>query len=239
MRLDGYSVILCGASGGLGSAIARELAQDGARLTLADRDEKSLSALRESLARPDEHAIVAVGDLTQPAEAERTAHAALAHASRIDALVNTVGAFRMGPAADAAKDWDFLMRVNALAVLTTSAAVLPAMRAQGFGRVVHVAAGAGLKGGADMSVYSASKAAVMRIVESVAAETRGEGITANCVLPGTIDTPQNRAAMPDADTSSWVAPRDIARAIALILSEDAGAVTGAAIPVDLPSRARR
>ena len=82
-----------------------------------------------------------------------------------------------------------------------------------------------------MSVYSAAKAAVMRITESLAEELSADGVTANCILPGTIDTPQNRAAMPDADMSRWVPPSDIARVIAFLISDAAGAVTGAAIPV--------
>ena len=82
-----------------------------------------------------------------------------------------------------------------------------------------------------MAVYSAAKSAVMRIAESLAEEHRADGIAVNCLLPGTIDTPQNRAAMPDADASAWVKPAAIARVVAMLLSPDAGAITGAAIPV--------
>ena len=139
-------------------------------------------------------------------------------------LVNTVGGFRMNRATDnALADWDFLMDINARAALVVSAAVLPPMVARKSGRLIHIAAGAGLRGGAGMAVYSAAKSAVMRIAESLAEEHRADGISVNCLLPGTIDTPQNRAAMPDADA--------IARVVAMLLSPDAGAITGAAIPV--------
>ena len=110
-------------------------------------------------------------------------------------------------AADALSGFDTLLSLNAKATLVTSAAVLPAMIARKRGRIVHIAAAAGKRGTAGLAAYSASKAAVMRIVESIAAEHRADGITANSILPGTIDTPQNRAAMPDADFSTGSARR--------------------------------
>ena len=160
------------------------------------------------------------------------AAATLERFSRIDSLVNTIGGFRMAPVGpDALKDGDFLMDVNGRAALATTAAVLPPMAVRKYGRIVHIAAGAGPRGGPGLAVYAAAKAAVMRITESLAVEHRAHGIVANCILPGTIDTPQNRAAMPDADANAWVMPANIASVIALLVSKEAGAITGAAIPV--------
>ena len=99
------------------------------------------------------------------------------------------------------------------------------------GRIVSVAAGAALKAPAQLAAYAAAKAGVIKLTESVADELKGMGITANAVLPGTIDTPQNRAAMPDADVTKWVTPDEVAAVLAFLVSEDAGGVTGAAIPV--------
>jgi NAD(P)-dependent dehydrogenase (short-subunit alcohol dehydrogenase family) len=97
--------------------------------------------------------------------------------------------------------------------------------------IVNVAARAALAGGAGAAAYSASKSAVVRLTESLAAELREANIRVNCVLPGTIDTPQNRRAMPDADFSRWVAPEAIADVIFFLTSADARAVTGAVVPV--------
>lgn len=224
-------VIVTGAGGNLGAAVAAELNRQGANLVCVDHAAKPLEALAKTLSSTTGLLTLAGLDLTKLEDAQKMAAAALDKFGRIDALVNTVGGFRMAPAINALDDWDFLMNINARAALATSAAVAPAMKERGFGRIVHIAAGAGNKGGAEMSVYSAAKASVMRITESLAEELTAHGIAVNCIMPGTIDTPQNRAAMPDADTSRWVPPSDIAKVIAFLISNDAGAVTGAAIPV--------
>ena len=231
MAMDNRVVIVTGAGGNLGAAVATELNRQGASLVCVDYAAKALEALEKSLSPAAGLLTLSGLDLTKLEDAQKMVAAALDKFGRVDALVNTVGGFRMAPAVDALKDWDFLMNINARAALATSAAVAPAMRERKFGRIVHIAAGAGNRGGAEMSVYSAAKAAVMRITESLAEELSADGVTANCILPGTIDTPQNRAAMPDADTSRWVPPSDIAKVIAFLISDMAGAVTGAAIPV--------
>ena len=232
MPMNGQCVIITGAAGNLGAAVATELAARGANIALVDRAEPALAALVKTLPDAGRALILAGIDLTKKADAERMAAAARERFGRVDGLVNTVGGFRMGRVVDdAPANWDFLMDINARAALVASAAVLPGMVKQHSGRIIHIAAGAGLKGGAGMGPYSAAKSAVLRIAESLAEEHRADRITVNCILPGTIDTPQNRAAMPGADTSAWVKPADIARTIAALLSPDAGAITGAAIPV--------
>ena len=231
MTVQERVVIVTGAGGNLGAAVAAELNRQGASLVCVDYAAKALEALEKSLSPASGLLTLSGLDLTKLEDAQKMVAAALDKFGRVDALVNTVGGFRMAPVVDALDDWDFLMNINARAALATSAAVAPVMKQRGFGRIVHIAAGAGNKGGAEMSVYSAAKAAVMRIAESLAEELSGDGVTVNCILPGTIDTPQNRAAMPDADTSRWVPPSDIAKVIAFLISDAAGAVTGAAIPV--------
>jgi NAD(P)-dependent dehydrogenase (short-subunit alcohol dehydrogenase family) len=149
---------------------------------------------------------------------------------RVDALVNTVGGFKMGPVDQSGIDqWDALMSLNARTAYAISAAVLPGMQQRQYGRIVHIAAAPGLKAGGRQAAYAASKAAVIRLTEAIAAENRPHRITANCILPGTINTPQNREAMPDADTAGWVPPTAIAKLISFLVSEQASAVTGAAI----------
>jgi NAD(P)-dependent dehydrogenase (short-subunit alcohol dehydrogenase family) len=123
-----------------------------------------------------------------------------------------------------------MMLLNAKIALITNAAVLPAMQAAGYGRIVHIAAQPGIKATSGQAAYAASKAAVIRLVETIAAEHRADRITANCILPGTIDTPPNRASMPNAKPDIWIAPQSIAEVIAFLVSPAGAVVTGGAIP---------
>jgi NAD(P)-dependent dehydrogenase (short-subunit alcohol dehydrogenase family) len=124
-----------------------------------------------------------------------------------------------------------MLNLNARTALVLSRAVVPHLLEQGSGKIVHVAARAALKGGANSAAYSVSKSAIMRLVESMAAELRHKNINVNCVLPGTIDTPQNRQDMPNADHSRWVPPEAIADVMLFLASDAARAVHGAAVPV--------
>ncbi|MDZ4760757.1 MAG: SDR family NAD(P)-dependent oxidoreductase [Alphaproteobacteria bacterium] len=223
--------IVTGAGGNLGAAISRELASRGAKLVLVDQGANALARIEATLGDAE---LLLLGDvdLRKPEDTIRVVSEAVARFGRVDALANTVGTFQMGRIEEnAAEQWQMLMDLNALTALLISKAALKAMSTRSYGRILHVAAGAGLKGGAGMSAYSASKAALMRVCEALSEEARALGVTANCILPNTIDTPQNREAMPDADTSSWVKPAAIAKVAAFLLSTDAGSVTGAAVPV--------
>jgi NAD(P)-dependent dehydrogenase (short-subunit alcohol dehydrogenase family) len=110
-------------------------------------------------------------------------------------------------------------------------AVVPGMVERGRGSIVNVGAMAALKGQAKMSAYVASKSVVLRLTESLSAEVRDRGVNVNAVLPSIIDTPANRAAMPDADFSRWVSPDDLANVICFLASDAARAVHGALVPV--------
>ncbi len=126
--------------------------------------------------------------------------------------------------------WEKFMSMNAKTAYCISAAVLKPMQEAGYGRIVHISAAPGQKAGARQAAYAASKSAVLRLTEAIAAENRKHGISANCILPGTIDTPQNREAMPDAKTDTWVKPESIARLIAFLMTPEGGVTTGGAIP---------
>jgi NAD(P)-dependent dehydrogenase (short-subunit alcohol dehydrogenase family) len=127
--------------------------------------------------------------------------------------------------------WDSMLRMNVLTTAAAFRAVLPHLRKAGRGSLVAIGAMAALGAPAEMAAYAAAKSAVLRLVESTAAELKPTGIRANAVLPGTIDTPQNRAAMPDADAARWVTPAQVAAAMGFLLSDDAAGVTGALLPV--------
>ena len=128
--------------------------------------------------------------------------------------------------------WDFLMNLNTRSIINTAAVVVPTMLDQRRGKIINVAARAATQGLASMGLYTASKAAVMRLTEAMASELRDENINVNCIMPGTIDTARNRQDMPDADHSRWVPPAHLANVVGFLASEAAVAVHGAAIPVD-------
>src|SRR4029077_15221213 len=141
-------------------------------------------------------------------------------------LCNIAGGFRMGsPVHETTdKDWDFMFNVNARTVLNMSRAVVPVMLKAGGGKIVNIGAFAAQKGAAQMGAYVASKSAVIRLTETMAAELREKNINVNCVLPTIIDTPENRKAMPDADPAKWVAPADLANVIVFLSSPAAKAI---------------
>jgi NAD(P)-dependent dehydrogenase (short-subunit alcohol dehydrogenase family) len=148
-------------------------------------------------------------------------------------LCNLAGGFQMGDKVHelTADTWSFMMELNAGSVLRMTHAVVPHMLKAGGGKIVNIGAYSALSGKAEMSAYIASKSAVIRLTESMAAELRGHNINVNCVLPSIIDTPQNRAAMPKADPSKWVAPAALADVLMFLCSPAARAIHGAAIPV--------
>lgn len=172
-------------------------------------------------------------DLTQQAAVQGMVVRALERYGRIEVLVNTVGGYRGGtPAHETSlQDWEYMLDLNARTALIISQAVVPVMLNQGYGKIVHFGSRAALQGSARAAAYSASKSAVVRLTESLAAAVKRQGVNVNCVLPGTIDTPQNREEMPNADQSRWVAPEALADVILFLTSDAARAIHGAAVPV--------
>jgi NAD(P)-dependent dehydrogenase (short-subunit alcohol dehydrogenase family) len=231
--LSGQVVLITGATGNLGATVARACAVAGARLMLCERSGDQLARQFPELAASDEHLLATGIDLADEASVARLVAAGMERSGRIDALVNTVGAWRGGRSVDEDEwaTWDFLWRVNVQSAWNVSHVVGREMRRQRRGRIVHVASADAWRADAGFSAYAASKAAVLRLTESLAAELNPHGITANAIVPATIDTPQNRAAMPDADHGAWVTPEAIAEVILFLLSDAARAVNGAAIPV--------
>ena len=147
------------------------------------------------------------------------------------ALINIAGGFSFGMLADSdLDDWDRLYRMNLKTAVVACKAALPGLMASGDGRIVNVGASAALRAGAGMGAYAASKAGVAKLTESLAEELRGR-VRVNAILPTIIDTPANRASMPDADFNAWTKPEDIAAAIMLLLESDARTITGACVPV--------
>ncbi len=225
--------LVTGAAGNLGCAVVREFERAGARTVLVDRDAVRLGEMfpdRKASPRP----LLAEGvDLTADGSLDGVVAQAVELFGRIDILVNAVGGFRAGASVrdTPPETWEFLLGLNLRSSLTAARAVIPVMLAQRSGKIVMVAARAALAGAAEMAAYSASKAAVLRLTESLAAELKSSGINVNCVVPGTLDTPQNRRDRPDADHSRWVAPEAVADVILFLASDTARGVHGAAVPV--------
>ena len=230
MIFQNRTVLVTGAAGNLGRAVADAFAENGANLVLVDlkRDR-----LEHAFGAGGDRMIFAPADLLDPSSVADAVDMAVRRTGRIDVLCNIAGGFRMGKAVHETSDetWDFLFDLNTRSLLHTVRAVVPHLLTAGGGKIVNVGAFAAQNGIAGMGAYCASKSAVLRLTEAMAAELREKNINVNCVLPTIIDTPENRSAMPDADPARWVSPTDLASVILFLSSNGARAVHGAALPV--------
>jgi len=231
MDMKGRVVVVTGAFGVLGSTVARAFVRLGANVALLDLAQDPPSALQAEFASG--HLLIGGVDL---GDVESTRRAMLAAAMRLggmDVLVNVAGGFQWQTLADGdVETWDQLYRMNLRTAVVSCKQALPMLLERGRGCIVNIGAGAAAaRAGAGIGAYTASKAGVQKLTESLADELKDRGITVNAILPGTIDTPRNRSDMPDADFSRWVSPEAIADVVLFLASDGAQAVTGAAIPV--------
>lgn len=225
MSLSGKTIAVTGAFGFLGSAVVQRLLAQGATVVAIDvaaapRDPASLGAAHV-------HGGVDLGD----GAAANAAFDAIARAhGGLHGLVNIAGGFAWEKVQGGAlATWDKLYQMNLRTAVAATQAALPHL--PDGGRIVNIGANGAVKAGAGMGAYAASKAGVMRLTEALAEELKDRGITVNALLPSIIDTPANRADMPDADFGRWVQPAQLAATIAFLLSDEAAAITGALIPV--------
>jgi NAD(P)-dependent dehydrogenase (short-subunit alcohol dehydrogenase family) len=231
--LNDKIVIVTGAAGNLGQAVARAFQAAGSRLVLVDRRSDRLPALFPELIDSKDHMLVNDVDATESTAVEAMVADTAKRFGRIDVLVNTVGGYLAGTRVHetSLESWDGSLNLNARTAFIVSRAVIPVMLEQQSGRIIHVAARTGLAGSSRQLVHSVAKGAVIRLTETLSEELKRSGINVNCVLPGTIDTPQNRASMPKAKFDRWVKPEAIADVFTFLASDAARAITGAAIPV--------
>jgi len=221
-------IAITGAFGVLGTAVARKFAPTGARLGLIEHGAVPAWAQQEFAS----HVLLGEVDLSQPAAAVTAMDALAARAGGLDVLVNVAGGFRWQQLGDGdLAVWEEMFAMNLKTAVCACKAALPHLIARGAGRIINIGGGTAARAAAGMGAYTASKAGVERLTESLAAELRDRNITVNTILPGTIDTPRNRADMPKADFTRWVAPEAIADVIAFLASDGARAVHGAAIRV--------
>lgn len=221
MTLDVRRVLVTGANGALGRAVITQARAAGAETIgvdiALDADLATLPGVWRELDLTDTTAVIA----------------AFADFGEFDALCNVAGGFTMGTSAYAATDeeWNAMFRMNVDTMRNAVRASVPMMIRRGRGSIINVGAHAAREGLPNMSAYCAAKSTVMRLTESLAGELRGHGINVNAVLPSILDTPRNRAEMPDADYSLWVRPLDLASVILFLCSDAARAVHGALVPV--------
>lgn len=216
-------VVVTGANGQLGRSVVAELARQGAKVAMLDL---------ATGPTPPGCASWQV-DLTSLPGMRDVLDAVSRHFGHIDALVNVAGGFRWQTLAGSEDlaEWERMFRTNLMTCATASKAILDHLRHNGSGRIVNIGAAAANKAASGMGAYAASKAGVARLTEALADELKTANVTVNAVLPSIIDTPQNRADMPDADFARWVQPIEIAAVVAFLLSDASSAVTGALIPI--------
>lgn len=200
------TVLITGATGGLGTVVTKKFRDLGYRVL--------------SVARHGEIA----ADLTTLEGVRQAVEAA----GEVSVLLHLLGGFQAGSSEAA---WDRMIELNLRPAARLITALLPSMQGAGWGRIVAVGSLAGELRPAGLEAYVATKAAVHALIQSVAARIKGTGVTANAILPSTIDTEATRAAMPNADRSAWVKPAEIAAALAYLCSEEAAAINGALIPM--------
>jgi len=226
-------VVITGAAGNLGSAVVHAFEAQGASLALLDRKEGRLQEIFPTISGLRKHLLIGGIDMTSKESVDDAMSKAVAHHGHVDVLVNTVGGYRAGTLVHETpvETLEFLMDLNARTTLLSCQAAVPHMLNTGYGKIINIGARQGMKGLAKAGMYAMSKSAVLRLTEGLSAELKREGINVNAVLPGTIDTPANRKAMPDADHSRWVTPQAISEVILFLASDSASAVHGALIPV--------
>ena len=225
-------VVITGAAGALGRAVVQHFLEQGARLALVDHRADRLAEVFPGLDN-SQHLLLA-GDVTSAADMSELASQALKAFGRIDALVHIAGGFEMGEATHALTraSWDRMMNLNAWSFVAVTQAVLPSMIEHGAGRIVAVTAKVAARGLPAMAAYIASKSALQRLVEAMAAEAAPHGVAINSVAPSVLDTPANRQAMPDANPASWVSTAVAAQTIGFLASPAAAALHGQHLTLD-------
>jgi NAD(P)-dependent dehydrogenase (short-subunit alcohol dehydrogenase family) len=233
LDLTNRVALITGATGNLGTATAHAFKDSQAKLALVSRSMDRLKAEFPDLTQDESVYLSDPTDLTKPADVEKTVSKVLSHYGQIDILLNLAGGYRGGkPVHRTPLDtYQFLQDINVRTLLIMCQNVIPHMLERGAGTIINIGASVALRSAGQMGAYAASKSAVVRLTESMAAELKSRGVRVNCVLPGTIDTPENRKMMPDADYSRWVSPVAIADVLLFLASDASRAINGSTIPV--------
>lgn len=219
------SVIVTGGFGVLGQAVAQAFAARGDKVSRIDFAGAAPAQLAGALD-------IGGVDLTDAGATQAALDRVTAAHGGIDVLANIAGGFTWETLEDGnLESWARMQAMNLMTAATITKLALPELSKSSAGRIINMGAGGAVKAGMGMGAYAASKSGVHRMTEALAEELAGTGVTVNAILPSIIDTPTNRADMPDADVSQWVSPDAIADVIMFLASDGARGVTGALIPV--------
>lgn len=224
-------IVVAGAAGNLGRAVVNAFIDAGGTVCALDHRQGRLVELKKNY--QDKVLLFENVDITDREGMIRLAEKIHMEAGKVDVVVNTVGGFTSGDRVDelSPETWQKMMDVNVHSLLNIAAAFVPEMIGRGKGKMITIGSRSALNGSARTGAYAAAKASVLRLTESMAEELKPSNIRVNCVLPGTIDTPENRKAMPNADRSEWVTPDQVAGVIRFLASPAADGINGAAVPV--------
>ena len=221
MELKGKVVLITGGAGALGQTVVPSFVSAGASVFLGDLNPVQQSRVTSLKA-----------DFTDQTQVRGLVNDVIQSAGRLDALINLVGGFATGRVVETNVSlWQRMMAMNLTSAFLLSYAVLPSMLERRQGRIVHIAARAGLEPFPGAAAYVVSKAGLIALIRTLSTELNGSGVTVNGVLPSTIDTPANRKAMPTADPAKWARPESIAQALTFLASDAASQINGAFIPV--------
>lgn len=222
--------IITGGFGFLGWEVAKAAVQAGYNVALIDLNTAPL--VGESAGVGEDVLFLGNVDISDPEMSKEAAFKVNNYFGRIDVLINIAGGFSWETVEDGSPDsWNRLHKINVMTCLNMTRACLPFIKKHSSGRILNIGAATALKSEAGMGPYAASKSGVHRLTQSLAAELKETNITVNAVLPSIIDTLLNRRAMPDADFSSWVKPRELADILLFLASEKSQPITGALLPV--------
>ncbi len=237
MRFSDKLVLVAGGTGGLGRAVSLAFLKEGAKVIVTYWVQNEFDALKSEAglnmnatgSSIEGHHV----DVTDETAVRQLLERILAVHGHLDALVNTVGGYAGGINLWdlETKVFDQMLALNLRSGYALSRAAIPSMLKQKRGAIVNIAAKAAFDHGAGAAAYSASKAAALALMDSLAAEVKGTGVRVNSVLPSIIDTEANRKAMPNADFTKWPKPEEIARVILFLCSDDAKVIHGAGVPV--------
>lgn len=224
-QFDDQVILITGASGGLGKSVTEAFLAGGAMVAGSSKHIQE-----DEFANPRFVAIPA--DLTVEESARELVDATIRHFGKIDALVHVMGGFAGGQPIPETSDatWDLMMNLNLRSAFNILRLVIPPMRKAGRGRIVAISSRQAAEPGANLSAYNTAKAALVALIRTAAIENSDAGITANCILPGTMNTEANRQSSPDADPAKWVQTEDVAAIAAFLVSDAGKAITGAAVP---------
>jgi NAD(P)-dependent dehydrogenase (short-subunit alcohol dehydrogenase family) len=233
MILKDKVAVITGGTSGLGNSVTQSFLEAQAKVVVTYTKAEALQTLESNFATKKAHFYAIKTNVLEEASVKSMVEQVLDKYGRIDILVNLVGGFLGGVSITETSEthWDNMMNLNLKSAFLCCKHVLPTMIKQKSGKIINIGSKGGLHGAAGIAAYSASKAGLINFTQALADEGQEYNITANVVIPSTIDTPANRNAMPQANFNNWVKPVTLSKVILFLCSEEANDISGAAIPV--------